>query len=78
MFSIGIDQLLNQYADWLTNKRVGLLTHPASLNSQGIHTADRLQQHPHINLTALFGPEHGMTGTGDAGKEINSAVTHNA
>lgn len=46
----------------LGKKRVGLLAHPASVNSSLDHTADLLSKHLKSNFTCAFGPQHGMRG----------------
>jgi len=43
--------------------RVGLVTHPAAVDRDYRSTADRLAAMPDVTLAALFGPEHGLTGT---------------
>jgi uncharacterized protein YbbC (DUF1343 family) len=42
--------------------RVGLVCHPASVDSQLRHAADLLAEAPGVRLEALFGPEHGFLG----------------
>jgi len=59
--------------DWLKSQRVGLVAHPASRVSDGRHSADFLHE-AGVNLTALFGPEHGFFGHGDAGEKVEDAA----
>jgi uncharacterized protein YbbC (DUF1343 family) len=59
---LGLDVLLESKLDLLDGARVGLIVNPASLNSRFEHAADLFHQHPCINLTALFGPQHGIRG----------------
>jgi uncharacterized protein YbbC (DUF1343 family) len=47
-------------------RRVGLLTHPAAITSDGRQSAHALLQ-ARSPLQALFGPEHGVLGTAQAG-----------
>ncbi|WP_194891451.1 exo-beta-N-acetylmuramidase NamZ family protein [Catenulispora pinisilvae] len=54
-------------------QRVGLLTHPAAITSDGRHAAHALLD-AGTDLRALFGPEHGVLGTAQAG-ESESAAT---
>lgn len=56
----------------LAGRRVGLVAHPASLVSGGRHSAEFLRT-AGVNLTALFGPEHGFFGRGGAGETIADA-----
>ncbi|MBP7829664.1 MAG: DUF1343 domain-containing protein [Kiritimatiellae bacterium] len=65
----GIETLLEEHPDRLLNRRVGLIAHPASVDSKGIHSVDRLRN-AGVNLVALFGPEHGFTGRGGAGELV--------
>jgi len=58
----------------LQGQRVGLVAHPASRVSDGRHSAQFLRD-TGVNLTALFGPEHGFFGRGGAG-EIISDTSH--
>lgn len=46
----------------LKGRRIALLAHPASMTSGFIHTVDALAPLPGVNLTAAFGPQHGMRG----------------
>ena len=55
--------------EWLAGRRVGLVAHPASVVRDGRHSAAFLRDQG-INLTALFGPEHGFFGRGGAGETI--------
>ncbi|MFB3918146.1 MAG: exo-beta-N-acetylmuramidase NamZ domain-containing protein, partial [Terriglobales bacterium] len=48
-----------------TVTRIGLVTNQTGLDSQGRRTIDVLAQAPGIELTAIFSPEHGVTGTLD-------------
>ena len=60
----GIDRLIED-ADLrrpLAGKRVALLAHPASVTSELVHSLDALSALDDINLTAAFGPQHGLRG----------------
>src|SRR5690606_31398667 len=59
---LGIDVLAARGFDILRKKRVGLLTHPAGVNRQGLSTIEVLRRAPQVHLAALFGPEHGIYG----------------
>ena len=59
---LGLEVLLESKLNLLDGSRVGLIVNPASINSRFEHAADLLYQHPKINLTALFGPQHGIRG----------------
>jgi uncharacterized protein YbbC (DUF1343 family) len=68
----GIDTLFTHHLDLLRNRRVGLIAHPASVDSKGVPTAERLWQHPDTTLAALLGPEHGYSGTAAAGIQVEN------
>jgi uncharacterized protein YbbC (DUF1343 family) len=59
---LGLDVLFESRLDLLDRSRVGLIVNPASINQRFEHTADLFHQHPGIELTALFGPQHGIRG----------------
>ncbi len=55
--------------DLLDGKRVGLVVnHTARVDTT--HLIDLIAAAPNVELTALFGPEHGLRGTADAGERI--------
>ncbi len=60
----GIDRLLDEPAlrAPLKGVRVALLAHPASVTRDLTHTLDALAASGDINLTAAFGPQHGLRG----------------
>jgi len=67
----GIDVLRERGFDILKGKRVGLITNATGITSDLQSTVDVLFNYPGVKLVALYGPEHGVRGDGDAGKEIN-------
>ncbi len=53
----------------LDGRRIGLIVnHTARIDS--VHLIDRIHAAPNVTLGALFGPEHGLRGTADAGAEV--------
>jgi uncharacterized protein YbbC (DUF1343 family) len=56
----GIDRLLTVDRGLIAGRRVGLLCNPASVDRYFAHTADRLHADADVQLTALFGPQHGF------------------
>jgi len=69
---VGIDVLEAQDYAPLKGKRVGLLTNQTGLDASGRRTIDVLAHAPGVQLTAIFSPEHGVTGTVDTTKIGNS------
>src|SRR5437667_2355981 len=59
---LGIERLLTEELDLLSGARVGLLCNQASVNHSFSHAADLLFEHAAVNLTTLFGPQHGIRG----------------
>jgi len=59
MVQTGLDILLEEKLDVLAGRRVGVLCHPASVNSRLFHVVDALTV-AKANVTRLFGPEHGI------------------
>ncbi|MEC5384959.1 DUF1343 domain-containing protein [Uliginosibacterium sp. H3] len=60
----GLDRLLAEPAlrAPLAGRRVALLAHPASVTRDLTHAIDALASLPEINLSAAFGPQHGLRG----------------
>lgn len=60
----GIDRLLSEPAlrAPLKGKRVALLAHPASVTQDLTHSLDALAACADLNVTAAFGPQHGIRG----------------
>ena len=60
----GIDRLLEDSAlrAPLQGKRVALVAHPASVTQDLTHSIDALAACNDVNLTAAFGPQHGLRG----------------
>jgi uncharacterized protein YbbC (DUF1343 family) len=60
----GIDRLLAEpeLRRPLAGRRIALLAHPASVTADLTHSLDALAACPDIQLTAAFGPQHGLKG----------------
>jgi uncharacterized protein YbbC (DUF1343 family) len=59
----GLDVLRDDGFRPLRGRRVGLVCHPASVDSHLRHVADLFAGAEGVTLAALFGPEHGFAGT---------------
>jgi uncharacterized protein YbbC (DUF1343 family) len=61
---LGLDRLLasRSLRKGLRGKRVALLGHPASVTRDLTHALDALAALPDVELTAAFGPQHGLRG----------------
>ncbi|WP_299823757.1 DUF1343 domain-containing protein [uncultured Pontibacter sp.] len=63
---IGAERLFTpDFLPLVKGKRVGLVTNHTGLLPDGRHLVDVLHQHPDVELTVLFGPEHGIRGEED-------------
>ena len=60
----GIDRLLAEpeLRRPLAGRRIALLAHPASVTASLTHSLDALASCPDLQLTAAFGPQHGLRG----------------
>ncbi|MBD3378692.1 DUF1343 domain-containing protein [candidate division KSB1 bacterium] len=68
----GLDLLHKDDFKVLQGKRVGLITNHTAIDHQKRHAADLLNEH--IDLVALYAPEHGIRGQSEAGERIESGV----
>lgn len=59
---LGLEKVLDEQKHILKDKRVGLICNQASVDHQFRHAADLFFQDAEINLTTLFGPQHGIRG----------------
>ena len=67
---MGVDVFLKRDTHLVAAARVGLITNPTGRTRTGETTINALQQHPEVNLVALFAPEHGIKAREEAGKRI--------
>ena len=59
---LGLEKILEKQVWLLKGLRVGLVCNPASVDHQYRHAADLFYENSNINLTTLFGPQHGIRG----------------
>ncbi|KPJ96622.1 MAG: hypothetical protein AMJ53_00035 [Gammaproteobacteria bacterium SG8_11] len=67
----GLDRIA-EYHHLFQGKRIGIITNHTACNSNNQHILDVFFEMPDVTVTALFGPEHGIKGTAEAGKAIES------
>lgn len=67
---LGVEVFLEKHLDLLRGRRVGLVTNPTGTNSRLQSTMDLFARNPDINLVALYGPEHGVRGSAQAGEHV--------
>jgi uncharacterized protein YbbC (DUF1343 family) len=68
----GLDRV-GEYAELFQGKRIGIVTNHTAYDSKGQHIADVFAAMPQVQVTALFGPEHGIRGDAEAGADIDSS-----
>lgn len=69
-FRLGVEVLLQDEIDLIKDKRVGLITNPTGVDQNVTSIVDLLFNNPNVNLTALYGPEHGVRGSAQAGAYV--------
>ena len=60
--ALGIDRLVADDFRQIRDQRIGLITNQTGISSQGTSTIKLLHRSPHVDLAALFSPEHGLAG----------------
>jgi uncharacterized protein YbbC (DUF1343 family) len=58
----GLDLVEENWPERLSDARVGLLVHPASINKDFEHAVDIFSRTRRFELRSLFGPQHGIRG----------------
>jgi uncharacterized protein YbbC (DUF1343 family) len=70
----GIEVLLTDSLHLIRGKRVGLITNHSGVLRDGRSSIDALAHASGVQLTALFGPEHGIRGLAQAGAKIATTI----
>ncbi len=68
---LGITSLIKSQLSSLSNQRAGLLIHDASVDEKNRPTLDLLHEKIGDQITAIFGPEHGITGVAQDMETVN-------
>ncbi|MEV8423089.1 exo-beta-N-acetylmuramidase NamZ family protein [Streptomyces niveus] len=63
----GFDRLAADGYRLLAGDRVGIVTNPTGVTQDVRHVVDVMHRDERVDLTAVFGPEHGFRGTAQAG-----------
>ncbi|WP_267714699.1 DUF1343 domain-containing protein [Streptomyces sp. CoH17] len=63
----GFERLADDGYARLDGQRVGVVTNPTGITRDVRHIVDVMHADGRVNLTAVFGPEHGFRGTAQAG-----------
>ncbi|HEX8249362.1 MAG TPA: DUF1343 domain-containing protein, partial [Pyrinomonadaceae bacterium] len=59
---LGLEKVLGEQLRLLKNLRIGLICNQASVDHHFRHAADLFFENADVNLTTLFGPQHGIRG----------------
>ena len=68
---LGLDVLLDEKIELITNKNIGLVTNNSGIDSKGISNFERLMRTKNITVKVIFSPEHGLFGEAAAGEKVN-------
>lgn len=60
--TLGLEKALDNASQFFANARIGLICNQASVDHNFDHAADLFFENENINLTTLFGPQHGIRG----------------
>jgi uncharacterized protein YbbC (DUF1343 family) len=63
----GVERLISDRYRLLAGQRVGIITNPTGILRDRQHEVDVMHADAAVQLTAVFGPEHGFRGTAQAG-----------
>ena len=71
---LGLEVLMERHISDMKDKRVGLLTNQTGANTELVSTIRLFQNHPDIQLKALFAPEHGLKTNAKEGERFSDFV----
>lgn len=74
MVRLGIESVLESQDSTLSGERLGLITNPSGVDSELRTTIDLLADREEFDLRKLFGPEHGIRGSAQAGVEVEDSI----
>ncbi|MBN8210444.1 DUF1343 domain-containing protein [Bacillus sp. NTK071] len=69
-FKLGVEVLLDEQKALIEGKSVGLITNPTGVDQNLTSIVDLLHNDPDVDLKALYGPEHGVRGSAQAGEYV--------
>jgi uncharacterized protein YbbC (DUF1343 family) len=62
MVKTGLEMILKNFPDELKGKRVGILCHAPSVIKNFTHITEIFYKRTECRMTAIFGPQHGLSG----------------
>lgn len=69
-FKLGVEVLLEDQKELIEGKSVGLITNPTGVDQELNSIVDLLHNDADVDLKALYGPEHGVRGSAQAGEYV--------
>jgi len=72
--TVGADILIADSIHLISNKNLGIVTNHSAVLSNGTHLVDTLSTLSDVNITTLFGPEHGIRGNAPDGESIKDGI----
>jgi len=69
-FKLGVEVLLEDQKELIEGKSVGLITNPTGVDQELNSIVDLLHNDSDVDLKALYGPEHGVRGSAQAGEYV--------
>ena len=74
MTEIGLSVLFRERLDLIEGRSIGLITNQTGVDPQFQSNLTLFAEGPKVQLAALFSPEHGISGSAQAGIQIASAI----
>ena len=71
---LGLEVFMEHYVSDIQGKKIGLLTNQTGANAELISTIRLFHEHPNIQLTALFAPEHGLKTNAKEGEKFSDSI----
>ena len=74
MTEVGLSVLFREQLPLIEGRSIGLITNQTGVDAQFRSNLTLFAEHPQVQLAALFSPEHGISGSAQAGMHISSTI----
>ena len=74
MTEVGLSVLFREQLAVVEGRSIGLITNQTGIDRQFQSNLTLFAEHPKVGLAAIFSPEHGISGSAQAGIQIASAI----
>ena len=74
MIEVGLSVLFRERRDLVEGRSVGLISNQTGIDSQFRSNLTLFAEHAKVGLAAIFSPEHGISGSAQAGIQIASTI----